>query len=399
MINPSTSGWIGKFFSSQNLSENNVPSSPEFFYKNIQKTGFIFGHIVVIHNIDEGFIKKCTSEEVSKIALLSLLFDAYKQFSQTIVLIDFFEKIHAFYNEVNTKASNFHEKVTSKNNQSLALEKIIDERVQTNGNIISKNFSSVHTNALLFIDVLAFQQFLAKDEIPKNYLKKLEDAIISLILLGIQTKSTKSSYDELIIRLFEKSVRYTKFSKINTENLEDLSLKYFKSKLEQFYLLDIAQIVVWQENGVEKQGASFVETIAKTMKIDSKYVQENALIINDFFEKNRKEIPAFKSSNAIKNFYGFTADKIKILVSRNSERIVKELTNNTELMLLIKDSTFRNLDYKEKKKMKKQLLEICKTIPALTIFLLPGGSLLMPFFIKYIPQIIPSVFNENLTED
>jgi hypothetical protein len=68
-------------------------------------------------------------------------------------------------------------------------------------------------------------------------------------------------------------------------------------------------------------------------------------------------------------------------------------------MLLLAYSTRRDLDEKEKKKVKKQLLEICKTIPSLTIFLLPGGSLLLPILIKFIPTLLPSAFNENLDEN
>ncbi|MBA4155439.1 LETM1 domain-containing protein, partial [Flavobacterium sp.] len=66
------------------------------------------------------------------------------------------------------------------------------------------------------------------------------------------------------------------------------------------------------------------------------------------------------------------------------------------LVVLLATSTQRELDTQEKKKMKKQLLDVCKTIPSLTIFLLPGGSLLLPILIKFIPQILPSSFNENL---
>ena len=68
-------------------------------------------------------------------------------------------------------------------------------------------------------------------------------------------------------------------------------------------------------------------------------------------------------------------------------------------MILLTQSTTRELNVSEKKKVKKQLLDICKTIPSLTIFLLPGGSLLLPILIKYIPQLLPSSFNENLEEE
>jgi hypothetical protein len=67
-------------------------------------------------------------------------------------------------------------------------------------------------------------------------------------------------------------------------------------------------------------------------------------------------------------------------------------------MVLLAHSTQRDLDKEEKKKVKKQLLDICKTVPSLTIFLIPGGSLLLPILIKFIPQMLPSSFNENLEE-
>ena len=49
----------------------------------------------------------------------------------------------------------------------------------------------------------------------------------------------------------------------------------------------------------------------------------------------------------------------------------------------------------EKSKVKEQLLDICKTIPSLTIFLLPGGAILLPLLVKLIPKLLPSAFDEN----
>lgn len=78
--------------------------------------------------------------------------------------------------------------------------------------------------------------------------------------------------------------------------------------------------------------------------------------------------------------------------------MVKEIVQSKELMMLLAISTTRDLDEKEKKKIKKQILDVCKTIPSLTIFLLPGGSLLLPLLIKFIPTMLPSSFNENLED-
>ena len=64
-------------------------------------------------------------------------------------------------------------------------------------------------------------------------------------------------------------------------------------------------------------------------------------------------------------------------------------------MFLIRKSTHSTLTSEEKEKIKEQLLDIFKTIPAFAIFILPGGSLLLPLVIKLIPDILPSAFRED----
>jgi hypothetical protein len=86
------------------------------------------------------------------------------------------------------------------------------------------------------------------------------------------------------------------------------------------------------------------------------------------------------------------------LIKRNKKRFIKEISESRELMILLAKSTTKELNIEEKKKVKKQLLDICKTVPSLTIFLLPGGGILLPILVKYIPQLLPSAFNENLEE-
>ena len=75
-----------------------------------------------------------------------------------------------------------------------------------------------------------------------------------------------------------------------------------------------------------------------------------------------------------------------------------ELSESKELVVLLGQSTLRELTKGEKKKVKTQLLDICKSIPSLAIFLLPGGGVLLPLLIKLIPELLPSAFNENKIE-
>ena len=92
-------------------------------------------------------------------------------------------------------------------------------------------------------------------------------------------------------------------------------------------------------------------------------------------------------------------EEIKALLYRNKLRLDQELRQSKEAISLIKKSTHANLSEEEKDKIKIQLLDICKAIPALAVFLLPGGALLLPLLIKLIPDILPSAFQDDLPGD
>lgn len=396
MINPSALAWIDKYFLKQKLTEQTVYESPELFYQNIRKTGFIYGHIVSFETNIHIETKGLVQNEIPKVALLNTLYSIYSLTTGETDPAAFIAKALGFYEEMNPQGFNLFKKVLPNGSPSLNLEKIIDERVQTNIDIISKNFSHIVTNALLFIDVLAFRQYLIHGAIPEKYLKKIEEAVISIVSLALKTKTNKSNYDDLLIKLFEASVRYSKFSKINTQNLEELDLSYFTSELEKFYLIDMAGMALWSDGKIENEEVYFLHKLAELISVPDEFVSESIKSTDEFIIKHKKDIPYFNYSNPVKHFYDQTTQSVITLISRNKNRLVKEIIQSKELMILLAISTRRDLDAKEKKKVKKQLLDICKSVPSLTIFLLPGGSLLLPILIKFIPKLLPTAFNENL---
>ena len=396
MINPSASGWIDKFFIEQKILEKTVSKTTDTFYQKVRETGFIYGHIITFDTVNTIETKGWFKEEISKVALLNTLYNIFCLTNNDISSENFIKQAVAFYNEMHPQGFNIFKKILPKNSISLTLEKIIDERVQTNESIISKNFSHLVTNALLFIDVLAFRQYLVHDAIPEKYLKRIEETIVNIVTLALKTKSKKSQYDDLLIKLFEASIRYSKFSKVAVQSLETLQLEYFTNELEKYYLIDIAGMALWSDGEIENNEAYFLHSLAENLLVPDIFVIQSINSTNEFITKYKKDIPYFNYSNPVKHFYDQTTQSVVTLISRNKNRLIKEIVQSKELMVLLAHSTRRDLDEKEKKKVKKQLLEICKTIPSLTIFLLPGGSLLLPILIKFIPTLLPSAFNENL---
>ncbi len=397
MINPSANGWIDKYFIEQKPLFKNQTVDSLSFYKQIRQTGFIYGHLISINSQPTLQIENWKSDEISKVALLKTLYDVYCYTLKSDRTPDFIDKTVSFYDEMNSKSFDFLSKILTPSSSS-KLEYLINERVQTNKDIISKNFSHIVTNALLFVDVLAFRKYLLQDSIPNKYLKKLEQAIISIVSLSLQVKTQKSQHDDLMIKLFETSLRYTKFTKIKVQTLDSLQLENFTDSLEYFYLIDLAGITIWNDGKVENEEIYFLYKLAERMNISEDFVTDSITDCNKFITIHKSKIQYFNYSNPVKHFYDQTTSGVQLLIKRNKKRLIKEISESKELMQLLAKSTSKDLSSDEKKKVKKQLLDICKTIPSLAIFLLPGGSLLLPILVKFIPHLLPSAFNENLED-
>jgi hypothetical protein len=399
MINASAHGWVEKFFFEQNSQKQASINDAKLFYENTRATGFLVGyttHFITKKAIDT---KGWTTEEFSKIGLLNTLFGIYQLLENNRNQDEFIQKCVAFYNDLHPKSSNFLYKILPQDSASHSLEKIISSRVQTNDNIISKNFSHILTNALLFIDVLAFKKYLTEDRIPEKYLKKTEEIIVNIVSLALTAKETKTKYDDLLQKLFESSVRYTKFDRLGITSLDSLDLSYFNDEYEKFYLIDMAGMAMWNDEKMEKSEEDFLFQLAEKLSIPGSFVERSISDMNVFLTTNKEQIPYFNFSNPVKHFYDQTTHSVHTLISRNKNRLLLEISQSKELMILLAKSTTRDLSPEEKKKVKNQILDICKTIPSLTIFLVPGGSLLLPILIKFIPQMLPSAFNENMGKE
>jgi hypothetical protein len=96
--------------------------------------------------------------------------------------------------------------------------------------------------------------------------------------------------------------------------------------------------------------------------------------------------------------YGSLSKRWIKILGRNKDKLAAELKESKELLFLIKKSTTHELTKEEKEKVKSQFLDLAKSMPALAIFLLPGGALLLPMVLKVIPSLIPSAFRNNEIE-
>ncbi|RYD88307.1 MAG: hypothetical protein EOP54_27460, partial [Sphingobacteriales bacterium] len=274
MINPSASGWIDKFFGTLK-GKLSVYENSHALYRAIRDTGFIYGHVVSFSNVAPKETKGWTTEEATKISLLNILYDVYRLISKKDDTQEFITQAIAFYNAMQPGSFELLKKVLPTATPSHELERMLDDRIQTTDNIISRNFSHILTNALLFMDVLGFRQYMLNQELPEKYLRKLEESVLGIVSLALKSKEEKTEYDDLLIKLFESSVRYTKLSKINADDMESAGFEYFESKSEKNYLLDMAAMAIWSDGRAQQSEISFLYRLSERLGLSDDTAAES----------------------------------------------------------------------------------------------------------------------------
>lgn len=390
-MNPSAAGWIRKLHLALDKNQNLNATHINKLYVDLRGCGFIYGSNQAVVN-DYVLNNDFTKEEYAKVNLFIALYSAHKSVSNSV---DFIKSVIEFYMAINEHKTSFFNDILNRKKSSNFLEKIIHKRIQLDDNILTKNFNYFIINALLFVDVLAYIEFLKKEQISEEYIKNLEATIETIVVDVLNSKKHKTKYDTSLIKLLESSLRYQNSNALNYEQ----AIKRTNNQLEAHYLLDLACMASWGDEKIDINEKTFLKKLGKDLNINPKDIEQSLQSVEYFYTINKDNIALLTSTNIVKSFYDNSSKMVKKLISRNSKRLLNELKGSKELMVLLTKSTIRDLTDEEQKKVQDQLLDIFKSIPSLAIFMLPGGALLLPLVIKFIPKLLPSAFDDNRIEE
>ena len=390
-MNPSASGWIKKLINELKPYELFKDNDLEVYYRHFRDCGFIYGsNVTVVNNWTKN--KDYSSDEICKINLVIALLITHTNHNTTN---DFYTEVANFYNTINKERISFLQGIIGSKDVKDQAERIINKRVQIDDNLIDKSFNYFITNALLFVDVLAFRTYLKTGKVDDDVIKQYEAIIESIVLNTLNSKKVKSDYDKSLINLFEQSLRYQRDSVLlysEATNLVD-------TNLFARYCLDLAAMATWTDAKLDNEEESFLNTLGEKLNLTQHQTDEASKTIEDFYKNYREKVPLLGSKNIVKTFYDNSTNMVLKLIKRNSKKLTQELLESKELLILLTQSTVRDLTKDEQKKVQDQLLDVFKSIPSIAIFILPGGALLLPLVVKFIPKLLPSAFDDNRIED
>jgi hypothetical protein len=412
MLSPGAKGWISKYFQLISSGELmiDLPAHPRisdeaFLHHYLTRTGIVYGHpteLLFATAVDQS---KWTSDERLTILLFEALLFTYIQNNPKDKLDEnaFLDSIELFYKKHRVQSLGAFLGYLFKESKAEKLERVLHKRTDVQRQISStKSWLSYFNNAFIYLDILLYQDFLkhkSKNTLDYQHLALLALAIITLSAYsdGTVEESEKALFDTYLVSADldneEREIAKLRFK--NGVSLNELNSELPNNWSVKRFLLDISALTVYCNHETVDDERNFLIELGDWLKLSDSDVEQAIMLAQQFVLENHKSIAYLKDSNSVENILNSVSKRWIKILGRNKDKLAVELKQSKELVSLIRKSTTSELTKEEKERVKTQFMDIARSMPALAIFLLPGGAILLPVVLKVIPNLVPSAFREN----
>lgn len=413
-LSPGSKNWIPKFFQ---LLEKGVISLDQELIQNAEadlthfvshRTGLVYGNAIHLLFSNQLDTSKYTSDEKLKLLLFETLLFTYLRKNQGVFDKDaFLDNLLTFYGD--TKEGGvfawFDRVFTGKTN--LNIEEILAQRIQVKSTFFGANYWLNHlSNAFVFLDVVLYRAFL--DGQIHSFTRHYESYASSLmngVIYAAYTDNNAEDKEQRVLWHFLASTELNKASKARFENriLTGVTLRVVKKEcvldtLLSKFTLELGLFLIQGTHPLSDSELKKLKALGHALDLSDRDIQESREMCNAYMLQNQTELLALQSESETGFvFKSFSQRWIRIL-GRNKDKLIQEMRESKELMALIQKSTKEELSAEEKEQVRTQFLDLLKSMPSLALFLLPGGSLLLPLILKLVPELMPSAFKVNEIE-
>lgn len=167
------------------------------------------------------------------------------------------------------------------------------------------------------------------------------------------------------------------------------------------FLLQQAMLAARVDGRTSAEERAFLTSLAEQLGFEASEVARVELEVAEFYAQNRHVVDVFTVSAAAGVMGEEVVHSMQSALEKNFHRLMTEIRETGELsVLLTRAARGQKLSREEQRKMRAQLIDIAKAIPALAIFAAPGGVLLLVALAKVLPfSLLPSAFHEDASEE
>lgn len=417
MLSPGSKGWITKYFDLVEKGEielkikrpKGVKKLP-FIHLTLCNSGIVFGYPLDLIFGKSVVSESWTQEEKLKLLLFEAHLFVYLQIhnKEKFSKEAFIESLCAYYKDHDAGSVKKLLSLFKKSTGTEFLEKVLTKRVDIKLKLLeNKWWVNSLSNAFVYLDVILFDDFEHKesDKALDNYSNYAYNAIIAIILAaqadGVVEGKEKAMFDVFLassglgdedrLRLKRKMDVGAKFDDINFIIEDHWLLKRF--------LIDTATLLIFANHNAAEIELQFLNEFAKMLQLSDDELEEIIGIVEAFVLSNKDSVAYLRDNSSYDKVYYSLSSRYKKILGRSKDKLALELKESKVLVALIGKSMKEELSPEEKLIVKDQLKDLAKSVPALTIFMLPGGTVLLPLLLKLIPDLVPSAFRSNQIED
>jgi hypothetical protein len=163
------------------------------------------------------------------------------------------------------------------------------------------------------------------------------------------------------------------------------------------FLLAQAMLAARVDGRTSPEERKFLDSLAEQIGFGPDELKRLEVEVAEFYAKNRSVVDVFTVSAAAGVIGEEVLDSLQSALEKNFQRLMREIRETGELsVLLTRAARGQTLTREERKRMRAQLIDIAKAIPALAIFAAPGGVLLLIALAKVLPfNLLPSSFTDD----
>lgn len=409
-------GWLQKHIEDRNynfsFSESDEIDEEKLIYKIFQPTGILYGHPIKLHIPNELNLEDWSINERIKIIFADCsLFTNLNTHVNIINQGDIWniensiEDIVKFYQELNPRLrySTFFLLRNTPNNHKL--EKIFDKRVVVKAKWNLNFWQGFFQNILLFSDILIMLRYISEKniEIIKSEHIKLNTTILKVIAATAFADKEINKSEVKLFNFFVESSNLDDKSGKKARNymteklhLEDLGDFDSNTWLEKKYILELAIITLWADRSISEEEENFIKKLAIKMGFDEIEALNSFIAVESFVLSNWDKIHYLRAKQNYLLVSQRIVSQLSSIALKYKRELAREMAENKELIQLIGKSRVSRLTIEEKEKVRLQLIDILKSIPAFVIIAMPFSFFALPILLKIIPKsAFPSSFDEN----
>lgn len=426
-MNPGEKGWFKKYLNYRKrrlrLEEQRelvvaATNGEEFLYRMVQPTGLMYGHPLRFMDDVHPRFNEWDEKERTKILLVeSYIHCSIYQFHSVNgqnkekgqVFDQLVQDLKGFYSKTHARYAGVPKTIFGrKYNDFERIEYILEHRISIR-NDWSNFWTSFLQNSLLFFDLIYFMQWqnvAEKTDIQqlKAHRRQSRMTLLKLIAAAAHSDKRVGKEEIALYRYFLNSARLPpkqkKEARIYMEegvHLKDVEFGVLNSWILKKYFLELAMLMIWADRNVSPVEIAFMRILAKRLELSREELEHSMIAIEGFVVEHWDQVHFLQQKQSYQVVSERFVKRMGMVVRKNQKMIANEIQESRELVTLLAKARKQPLTAEEKEKVREQLIDILKTIPTFTLFLLPGGFLTLPILLKIIPKHIlyPSSFLEE----